>query len=315
MRNFGARAGDCRRGAGYQSVAGSAPAVASPRAEVAHTISFRRRKGTVLMLEQLARDVTAWGAHAVEMFKVLADTQYMNHLRLFNHYAPDLRRWQVGEYINTGFDRTAHKVDVRRIAIERGRYNIQNIGIFLWSLNSYSLSNTPLTAVPGNPQCFRFNSLGCDMPLFNHPTPLPQPVPKSPDITGFAEPVNVPMRLTRHVLCADLQSANPVYYGADNSLVLSRDGTVQPTIRVCNLSGPDGSWNNMPTGSDPAVDPELGRVTFPTAPKTTAASFYYGFNADMGGGGYPRSATFPSPPQQPVVRVAGASSTTAFRMR
>jgi hypothetical protein len=66
---------------GYQAVNGVAPAVASPRAEVAHTISFRRRKGTVLVLEQLARDVTGWGAHAVEFFRVLAGTQYMNHIR------------------------------------------------------------------------------------------------------------------------------------------------------------------------------------------------------------------------------------------
>src|SRR5215472_17222199 len=148
---------------GYQSVNGVAPAVASPRAEVAHTISFRRRKGTVLVLEQLARDVTGWGAHAVEMFKILADTQYMNHIRLFNHYAPDLWRWQTGVYMNSGFDRTAHKVDVRRIAVERGRYNIQNIAIFLWSLNAYSLTMTPATPVPGNPQCFRFSSLGRDI--------------------------------------------------------------------------------------------------------------------------------------------------------
>ena len=54
---------------GYQSVKGIAPAVDNPRAEVAHTISFRRRKGTVLVMEQLARDVTGWGAHAVEFFR------------------------------------------------------------------------------------------------------------------------------------------------------------------------------------------------------------------------------------------------------
>jgi hypothetical protein len=81
----------------YKSVKGIAPAVASPRAEVAHTISFRRRKGTVLVLEQLARDVTGWGAHAVEFFKVLADTQYMNHIRPHNYYAPNLRRWEPRE--------------------------------------------------------------------------------------------------------------------------------------------------------------------------------------------------------------------------
>ena len=49
---------------GYQLVKGVAPAVASPRAEVANTISLRRRKGTALVLEQLARDVTGWGASA-----------------------------------------------------------------------------------------------------------------------------------------------------------------------------------------------------------------------------------------------------------
>jgi hypothetical protein len=113
---------------GYQEVKGVAPAVASPRAEVAHTISFRRRKGTVLVLEQLARDVTGWGAHAVEFFKVLATTQYMNHVRPDDFYTPNLRDWKPRVYMDTGFDRTAQKVDVRRIAVGRGRYNIQNIG-------------------------------------------------------------------------------------------------------------------------------------------------------------------------------------------
>ena len=123
---------------GYQSVKGIAPSIDNPRSEVADTISFRRRKGTVLVMEQLARDATAWGAHAVEFFRILGDTQYMNHIRLWNHYAPDLRRWEPGLFIDTGFDRTSHRVDVRRIASRRGRYNIQNIGIFLWSLNAYN---------------------------------------------------------------------------------------------------------------------------------------------------------------------------------
>ena len=71
--------------------------------------------------------------------------------------------------MNSRFRRTAHTVDVRRIAVERGRYNIQNIGIFLWSLNAYSLTKVPATAVAGNPQCFRFSPLGRDTPLFNNP--------------------------------------------------------------------------------------------------------------------------------------------------
>ena len=33
-------------------------------------------------------------------------------------------------------------------------------------------------------------------------------------------------------------------------------------IRVCDLSGDDGAWTNMPRAGDPvSIDPELGRVT------------------------------------------------------
>jgi hypothetical protein len=281
---------------GYQAVNGIAPAVASPRAEVAHTISFRRRKGTVLVMEQLARDVTGWGAHAVEMFQVLGDTQYMDHLRMFNHYAPDVRRWKVGLYMDTGFDRSAHKVDVRRIASGRGRCNIQNIGIFLWSLTAYRVTMTPATPVKGDAQCFRFSTLGRDIALFNNP------LSQGTDITAAATPLNVPARLRRRVLCDDLQSgAGAAYYGEGNSLAVYIGGNLLNAyqIRVCNLSGPDGSWINVPGAGSPyaaAVDPELGRIAVPPPPAGKSVevktSFYYGFNADAGGGEYSRGTTF-----------------------
>jgi len=183
---------------GYQSVKGIAPAIDNRRADVAETISLRRRKGTVLVMEQLARDVTAWGAHAVEMFQVLGDTQYMNHLRLWNHYGPDLRRWQAGVYVGTGFDRTSHKVDVRRIATRRGRYNIQNIGIFLWSLNAYRVTKQQAAISPADPHCLRFNSLGMDVPLFH------RAIPQGENLTEHAHPFNVADTLKRRVLCDDL---------------------------------------------------------------------------------------------------------------
>jgi hypothetical protein len=286
---------------GYQPVYGVAPAVASPRAEVAHTISFRRRKGTVLALEQLARDVTGWGAHAVEFFQVLVDSQYMKHIRPDNTYAPDLRDWQVQAYMNTGFDCTAHNVDVRRIAVERGRYNIQNIGIFLWSLNPYSLTLSPATPSASNsvgePQCFRFSPLGRDIPLFTNP------VSQGSEITAAATPVNVPDRLLRRVLCQDLGSgAGAVYYGVGNSLAVYLNGTLLNPyqIQVCDLSGPDGSWANLPAAGSPyaaAVDPELGRIALPppatgSSTPQAQATFYYGFNADMGGGEYSREQGF-----------------------
>jgi len=285
---------------GYQSVNGIAPSIDNPRSEVANTISFRRRKGTILVMEQLARDATGWGAHAVEFFRILADTQYMNHIRLENHYAPDLRRWQPGLYIDRGFDRTAHKVDVRRIGssipVEQGRYNIQNIGIFLWSLSAYSITDSPASPLATNaanqPQCYRFNPLGMDIPLFHKATS------QGADITAPAQPFNVADRLRRRALCADIaQGVGASYYGPGNSLLLSIDG--QPLnpyqIRVGDLAGPDGSWANLPTSNTYAavVDPELGRIALP--PSTTAStnltvSYQYGFNAPLGGGEYARSA-------------------------
>jgi hypothetical protein len=298
---------------GYQAVHGVAPAVGSPRAEVAHTISFRRRKGTVLVLEQLARAVTGWSAHAVEFFQVLADTQYMNHVRPRNHYAPDLRRSKPRVYMNSGFDRTVHTVDVRRIAIERGRYNIQNIGIFLWSLNYYSATMSPAAPVAGNPLCFRFSTLGRDTPLFYHP------IPQGFDIATPAQPVNVPDHLRRTVLCRDIAGvhksppAPSVYYGVGKSLVLEVDGAIVPAnaIQVCNLSGSDGSWANMPTDSTyvAAIDPALGRIALvpPTSGKAPShvvrTLYYYGFNADIGGGEYPRADSFTAGASQPIVRV------------
>jgi hypothetical protein len=281
---------------GYQSVKGIAPSIDSPRSEVADTISLRRRKGTVLVMEQLARDATGWGAHAVEFFRILADTQYTNHVRLWNRYAPELRRWEPGMFIDTGFDRTSHKVDVRRIASRRGRYNIQNIGIFLWSLNAYSITQAPAAATAADPLCFRFNSLGMDMPLFH------RAVSQGEEITAAAEPVNVADRLRRRVLCADVQKGvGAAYYGEGNSLAIYLDGQVLNPyeIQVADLAGADGSWVNLPGAGSPyraVVDPELGRIALP--PSSTGAvpavhvSYHYGFNADMGGGEYARASSF-----------------------
>ena len=287
---------------GYQSVKGIAASIDNPRAEVAETISLRRRKGTVLVMEQLARDATGWGAHAVEFFQVLADTQYMNHPRPFNHYAPDLRRWQPGLYIDHGFDRTAHKVDVRRIETRRGRYNIQNIGIFLWSLTAYSITDAAATPARTNAKdsqwCYRFSSLGEDTPLFH------RAVSQGEQISSTAQPINVSDRLRRRVLCDDLQKGvGAGYYGLGASLALTLNGNLLSPyqIQVADLSGKEGSWANLPGPKSPytaVVDPELGRIAlapfsaYAAHPPELTVSYYYGFNAEIGGGEYPRENTF-----------------------
>jgi len=278
---------------GYRTLHGVVPRIASPRAEVANTIVFRRRKGTAAMLEQLARDVTGWPARVVEFFQLIAATQYMNHPRPQAAFTAALRHREPLERRGTAFDRLPHTVDVRRIATGAGRYNVPNIGIFLWRLQAYRMEDSvAVAAAPGDQHRFLFSPLGHDAPLFSRPE-------REEQITQLAGPVNVPMPLSRRVLDAHRDT----YYGS--SLAVTDDGVVVPAaaVRVCDLRDVAGAWASQPaTGI--AIDPVLGRIAFAQPPAGGAArrvrvTFHYGFSADMGGGPYERGATLGgfTPPQ------------------
>lgn len=291
---------------GYRTLYGKALGVSSPRAEVAHTIALRRRKGTAAVLEQLGRDVTGWNARAVEFFQTLATTQYMNHLRPTNHYAPDLRQWENLERVGSAFDRVVHSVDVRRIAspqgFGRGRYNIPNVGIFLWPIEAQSLTRSH--AVRVDDRRYRISALNHDMPLYNRPEAEQQ-------ITHIAEPHNVPMPLSRRVLHEDVTSLQSQYYGEGLSLALYINGSFVPVgeVRICDLSDDGASWAHLDLPGDDryAIDPVLGRVALPENPvlpiTQVEVSHHYGFGAEIGGGEYERAATFAATSSQTVLRV------------
>ncbi len=259
------------------------------RSQVANTISYRRRKGTAAIVEQLARDVTGWTANVVEYFQLLAGTQYLNHLRLNNLSVTGLRHWNELEYVNRPFDKLAHTLDVRNIESERGRYNIPNIGIFLWRLESFSITGAPAFQV--DQLRYKFDALGKDIDLYNHPVP-------EIEISHLADPINVSMPISRR----DMYHFPERYYGPDQSVFIEG----QPVVSICNLSDAtdgSGNWVNMP-GIHVAIDPVLGRIAFPAsqAPTTTVlTNYYYGFSANIGGGEYARSATFM--PLLPVLQV------------
>ncbi len=272
----------------------------SLRPEVAHTIGFRRRKGTAALLEQLARDVTGWNAHVVEFFQLLATTQYMNHPRPASSL-PDLRLWKPLAYLDSAFDSLSHTPDVRNIASMRGRYNIPNIGIFLWRLGSYSLTAAP--AFKLDEYRYLFSPLGNNTQLFTQPT-------IEADVTHLTGPLGVAMPISRTVLAHTLDQ----YYGPGKSLFLNVNGkdvlpdpkkpsqTLADLIDVQDLSdlrdaaGNVTGWKNMPRHKI-VIDPELGRIAFPRRrgrrpPTSVQGTFHYAFSADMGGGEYRRSDTF-----------------------
>ena len=272
----------------------------TPRAEVANTIGYRRRKGTAAVLEQVARDVTRWPARAVEFFELIAATQNVNHARPANLGTAPIRDVRRIGYVDTPFERLTgrpyltHTVDVRRIASRRGRYNIPNVGIFAWRLRAYPLTAT--LAVPADATRFHLHPLGVAVPLFTLPV-------TEDEITHLAEPVNVPHPLGRR----EFDEAVPTFYGPGLSLDIP--GVAADAVDVCDLSDVvDGGvvgWAHTPRPAGRvAIDPVLGRVAFgDDQAEPPQASHHYGFSADLGGGEYDRAHTFAGI-DGPVVRVS-----------
>jgi hypothetical protein len=283
---------------GYRLLHGKAARTVSRRAEVAHTIGFRRRKGTASMLEQLARDVTGWNARVVEFFQLLATTQYMNHVRPANRVAPDLRNDDVVEWVGTAFDPIPRTLDVRRMATSGGRYNIPNIGIFLWRIDAHRLLRSPATPHPGDAsgRRFRFSPLGQDIALYTRPE-------VEDEITHLAEPINVPAPIGRRIM----NQHRGRYYGDRRSVAVYFDGAIRPPsqIRICNLSDDGADWAHDAAPGTIAIDPELGRLVVAAdvaIPQDLSVTFHYGSPGAIGGGEYARDNALLPPPGQ-LVRV------------
>jgi hypothetical protein len=277
------------------------------RAYVANTLSYRRRKGTAHVLEDLARDVTGWPARAIEFFEILATTQYMNHIRLFNQVTPDLRDLDQLDRIGTPFERTPRTAEVRHINNRRGKYNIPNIGLFLWRLQSYPLTGVmprqSLTHACG----YHFSPLGNPAPLFNAPLDEQSEV-LSPDQSSATGELQVPAPIRRVAFHEDLtayqtryatvpinqQPPDSNFYGPRRSLNIIKDGTPVPPINI--VCQDLRNWDRPPAGKV-AVDAVLGRLTFAVndEPDSVRVAYNYGFSADLGGGPYPRTMTLSEP--------------------
>jgi len=288
----------------------------SQRGLVANTIAYRRAKGTVAVLEQLARDVTGWGARAVEYFDRLATTRTMNHRRRSDVAFVDVRSADAASLTGTPFERSAHLADVRHIDNGRGRYNIPNVGLHVWRLQSYPL-DTFATAQPVEPTGppaeqgrYTISPLNYDLPLFNVPR-------AEEELTHLASEPNVAAPLRRRQLHDELSERrraradhrtdfNEVYFDDSQPVfrVVLAHGTdrteVAPEqIAICDLSDPDNppatGWRrpDKTKGLKVGVDPVLGRIALPEDESADAVeiAYAYGFPGDLGGGPYDRSAS------------------------
>lgn len=278
----------------------------SLRAFVGNTLRYRRRKGTAPVLEQVARDLTGWPCRVVEFFQLLSTTQYVKHVRLANHRTPDLRDGNALELIGTPFQSAAHTPEVRRIAIERGRYNIVNIGLYLWRLRDWTLERSealPYTDPPDGR--YVIDPLGLGVPLFNRSR-------SEPEILHLATEADVPGRLRRRPLWRELEDLRALGDEVDRvwfddrppfRVYLAHPDTGSgaweeevpaESLAVCDLSEDTlGEWRRPTAPVRVAVDPVLGRLALAAGEDVTEVRFTWAYASPgkYAGGPYDRSAS------------------------
>jgi hypothetical protein len=270
-----------------------------PRREVANTIHYRRRKGTLALLEDLALAVAGWPARAVEFYRLLGVTQNINFLHPHRGRTVDVRDVDALDELDGPFDELGHTVDVRcgnsRRYFHAG--NIPAVGVYVWRLKPYSVTESPAYCYEQEgPNCFLFSALGNDTCLFTAPPSLAAHPPGKLDL-----PVPISRRdfaaLEMDEETGRSQSGVTKYYGEGKSFAIWTGSPRQlvPTEQIVPADLTD--WTYRPLPGQVAVDPQLGRIAFPHTQARRQAvwvTYRYGFSADIGGGEYDRPLAQPS---------------------
>jgi len=270
------------------------------RLDVAKTIHYRRRKGTVRILEELALDVTGWTAVAVEAFRRLGRTRHGLDPALgpaaFPSASPtdvaallqtegllglltetpaggfaDLRSVHGATLANSAFDESFHAADFRRGERALGHFAIPKLLVFVWRLRSFPVvAGTPI-AVAGQADEWVFDPTGREVPLFLAP---PAPSDDFSDDWAPAREWQVPGPLS-------------------DSLEKAIDDTGKSPPLPPRSPYPDtdvGPRYSLGGGAAPAaIWPERGRFATSTAPtQPFTVDYQYGFSSTIGAGPYDR---------------------------
>jgi hypothetical protein len=276
-----------------------------PRREVANTIRYRRRKGTLALLEDLARAVTDCPARVVEFGLESSVAQSISHLRMNRGRTVDVRSGSDLDLLGSPFDHLSHTIEVRRPNSQRepGRHNLPSVGAFIWRLKPYSVTHTTAYCLEeAGDHCYTFSILGNDTPLYTKPFPEATP-------TRSAGELNLPIPIRRRAFeqgpdepRAVQNQAADKYYGEGKSISIWAGDWAgcdpnQPIPREKIVPANLTDWKYHPRHGHVAVDPELGRIAFPPGhvpEKGVWVSYTYAFPADIGGGEYPRPTFVPS---------------------
>src|SRR4051794_9987945 len=175
------------------------------RLDVAKTIYYRRRAGTVGLLEELASDIAGRDARVVEFFRHLGRTRHCfdppiglvprpslnGELSLAAPIDPaplalieglsgaytrtpmggyaDLRHHYGASRAKAAIDEYFYSADFRRGRQSLGWHNIPKLGVFIWWLPTYLVPPTTPVEYALCPNQFTFDPTGREIPLFCAP--------------------------------------------------------------------------------------------------------------------------------------------------
>jgi len=305
---------------------------AAQRIDVAKTIYYRRRAGTVGVLEELAADIASRDARVVEFFRRLGRTRHQfdpplsyrienqisgpvgftdNSLEvmegLFGAYSntpaggfADLRNAYAASNTGSAFDEYAYTADLRAGGQKLGHFNIRNLGVFLWWEQAFPISAaTPVSDASGT--CFTFDPTGRDIPLFAYSQRIGESSSwgehwVSPDEWMLSVPI-------REILWKTLL---PQTAAASNELY---PATFAPeSLSVGLIAG--GTGAPIPL-SQLSIHPERGRFSFtseaPSASASLAVCYNFGLLSEIGAGGYDNAILTDVPLPAKTVAIAGGT--------
>ena len=223
------------------------------RLDVANTIGWRRRKGTVPTAAAVARDITGLDSRVVEGFRCLARTRHdldpppaaagavaIGRGEPTARTPPggfaDLRSAPAALLADGPFDQAFHHADVRRGNGAVGHFGAEKLVVYGWRL--LSLEATGVTPVPvaGHPGEYAFDPTGRPVPLF-------LPPPGTAASTGITSAWQAPGPLTAAVDRIRAGAGVPAAYQVTGAA----PAAVAPETGRFRLARPPGQAQDRPS--------------------------------------------------------------------
>lgn len=269
------------------------------RVDVGRTIYYRRRKGTVGLLEELATDVTGWSVRVEEFFRRMGRTRHGLDLviggstRLVGARTgtpmgglADLRDVHGASLTSSAFDEYSHTADVRRGQGATGWYDIPHVGVFVWRLKSFGVAGATMVQSTTCPNQFTFDPTGRDIQLFalgDHPVGDRWTSPTEAQVPGAISAGLLASAFDALYLDTKPRSLAVAHYV----------GALPPPTDYADIIAATVTHDpRRPTGVF-IIDPVRGRIILPAPPAATTAppylaDYHYGFASEIGAGAYDR---------------------------